>query len=44
MLLSPEGWDHRVVLQYLNKRTYLAGQWWYTPLISALGRQREADF
>jgi hypothetical protein len=23
---------------------FLAGQWWCTPLIPALGRQRHADF
>jgi hypothetical protein len=22
----------------------LAGQWWYAPLLPALGRQRQADF
>jgi hypothetical protein len=27
-----------------NKRLLEAGQWWCTPLILALGRQRQADF
>jgi hypothetical protein len=29
-----------VVLRFKNK----AGQWWHTPVISALGRQRQEDF
>jgi hypothetical protein len=35
----------------INKQTYLkkkklcsAGQWWHTPLIPELGRQRQTDF
>jgi hypothetical protein len=26
------------------KQTKTAGQWWHTPLVPALGRQRQADF
>jgi hypothetical protein len=29
---------------WTNKSGYMAGQWWCTPLIPALGRQRQADF
>jgi hypothetical protein len=25
-------------------KKYLAGQWWHSPLIPALGTQRQADF
>jgi hypothetical protein len=29
---------------HLHKNDLEAGQWWRTPLIPALGRQRQADF
>ena len=35
-LARPKGW--------LLKNAQAAGQWWCTPLIPALGRQRQADF
>jgi hypothetical protein len=27
-----------------GKNLKMAGQWWHTPLIPALGRQKQADF
>jgi hypothetical protein len=30
--------------EILFKQLHPAGQWWRTPLIPALGRQRQADF
>jgi hypothetical protein len=27
-----------------KEKEIVAGQWWYTPLIPALGRQRQVDF
>jgi len=41
---------HQLVLghyrlgEFLHWKYILAGQWWRTPLIPALGRQRKADF
>jgi hypothetical protein len=35
---------HKEVLKFSNKKTNLAGWWWCTPLIPALGRQRQAGF
>jgi hypothetical protein len=29
---------------WVLKKVKIAGQWWRTPLIPALGRQRQADF
>jgi hypothetical protein len=37
------GFAHWLIdLLFKNKK--LARQWWYMPLIPALGRQRQADF
>jgi hypothetical protein len=30
--------------QYGSQNVNLVWQWWHTPLIPALGRQRQADF
>jgi hypothetical protein len=35
---------NRVVIHINIKPTFGAWQWWHTPLITALGRQRWADF
>jgi hypothetical protein len=32
------------ILKKKKKKKKLAGWWWHTPLIPALGRQRQADF
>jgi hypothetical protein len=29
---------------WANEKAHWAGQWWRTPLIPALGRQRQVDF
>jgi hypothetical protein len=31
-------------IKKINKKKWPAGQWWCTPLIPSLGRQRQADF
>jgi hypothetical protein len=36
--------DRKCELLCPAQNKYLAGQWWRTPLIPALGRQRQADF
>jgi hypothetical protein len=36
-------WLDRTVFIYFKIVTY-AWQWWHTPLIPALGRQRQVDF
>jgi hypothetical protein len=42
-----EMWEHfiKIILSLLILKVInLDGQWWRTPLIPALGRQRQADF
>jgi hypothetical protein len=34
----------RLAISYIVNKYLLAGQWWCTPLIPALGRQRQVDF
>jgi hypothetical protein len=36
--------DVRSLENTFIKKALLAGQWWHTPLILALGRQRQVDF
>jgi hypothetical protein len=33
-----------IVLSQAIEKNVLARQWWHTPLIPALGRQRQVDF
>ena len=40
----PVKWTFSCWMLYFGKNNLPAGQWWYTPLIPALGRQRQADF
>jgi hypothetical protein len=39
---KPPGWNKILGAKFLNHIGRLA--WWHTPLVSALGRQRQADF
>jgi hypothetical protein len=39
---QPSAWD--MIRKKHCKEQYRARQWWRTPLIPALGRQRQADF
>jgi hypothetical protein len=42
--LTYERWIQINSLKLMRENVYVAGQWWHTPLIPALGRQRQADF
>jgi hypothetical protein len=33
-----------IIFKLFKKDLFMAGQWWHTSLIPALGRQRQADF
>jgi hypothetical protein len=35
---------HNISKNFKGLKINIAGQWWCTPLIPALGRQRQADF
>jgi hypothetical protein len=45
-IYKPQQLDNRFKLYFpcIIMIIILAGGWWHTPLIPALGRQREADF
>jgi hypothetical protein len=44
LLSSVASWELLDKQKLLNKNSSAAGPWWRTPLITALRRQRQADF
>ena len=44
LIQLPGSWDHLYVPSSLSKMSTSSQAWWRTPVIPALGRQRQADF